>query len=43
VHLFINDPEINKSATDEDQLRGALKGTFDADIDIISAQLNISF
>jgi long-chain fatty acid transport protein len=43
AHLFINDPEIDKSATGEDQLRGALKGTFDADIDIISAQLNITF
>ena len=43
AHLFINDPEIDKSATGEDQLRGALKGTFDADIDIISAQLTITF
>jgi long-chain fatty acid transport protein len=43
AHLFINDPEIDKSATGEDQLRGALNGTFDADIDIISAQLVITF
>jgi long-chain fatty acid transport protein len=43
AHLFINDPEINKSATGEDAARGGLKGKFDAGIDIISAQLNIAF
>ncbi len=43
AHLFVNDPEISKTATGEDQLKGALKGTFDAAIDILSAQLTIRF
>ena len=43
AHLFVNDPEIDKTATGEDQLRGALKGTFDAHIDILSAQLTWKF
>jgi len=43
AHLFVNDPEIDKKPAGEDLLRGGLKGTFDADIDIISAQLNIAF
>lgn len=43
AHLFVNDPEINKTATGEDQLKGALKGTFDAAIDILSAQLTLRF
>ncbi len=43
AHLFLDDPEINKSATGEDQLRGALQGTFDASVDILSVQLNIAF
>jgi long-chain fatty acid transport protein len=43
AHLFVNDPDIDKTATAEDQLRGALKGTFDAHIDILSAQLTLRF
>jgi len=43
AHLFINDPDINKTATGDDRLRGALKGSFDCHIDIISAQLTMSF
>lgn len=43
AHLFVNDPEIKKTATGEDQLRGALKGYFDAHIDILSAQLTWKF
>ena len=43
AHLFINDPGIDKKAAGEDALRGGLKGTYDAKIDIISAQLNIMF
>jgi long-chain fatty acid transport protein len=43
AHLFINDPGINKNPVGEDTLRGGLKGTFNAKIDIISAQLNIMF
>jgi long-chain fatty acid transport protein len=43
AHLFINDPQIDQDPTGENAIRGGLKGTFDADIDIISAQLNITF
>ncbi|MFA6054262.1 MAG: outer membrane protein transport protein [Thermodesulfovibrionales bacterium] len=43
AHLFINDPEINKKATGEDQLKGALKGSFDVAIDIVSAQVTLRF
>jgi long-chain fatty acid transport protein len=43
AHLFVNDPDINKSPTGEDQLRGGLKGSFDAHIDIVSAQLTLTF
>ena len=43
AHLFINDPDINKTATGDDRLRGALKGSYSSHIDIISAQLTMSF
>ncbi len=43
AHLFINDPQIDKETTDEDAIRGGLKGKFDAYIDIISAQINLVF
>lgn len=43
AHLFIDDPEIDKKPVGEDAIRGGLKGTFDAYINIISAQLNIAF
>jgi long-chain fatty acid transport protein len=43
AHLFVNDPEINKKATAEDEPRGALKGTFDAAVDIVSAQVVLRF
>jgi long-chain fatty acid transport protein len=43
AHLFINEPEMNKTAAGEDALRGGLKGTFDASINIVSAQLNLVF
>jgi len=43
AHLFINDPKIDKTPTAEDQLRGGLKGTYDAHIDIVSAQLTVTF
>lgn len=39
AHLFINDPGIYKYLKGEDAVRGALRGSFDADIDIISAQM----
>jgi len=43
AHLFINDPDINKTATGDDRLRGALKGSYSTHIDIVSAQLTMSF
>ena len=39
AHLFIKDPRIAKTATGEDTFRGALNGTYDASVDILSAQL----
>jgi long-chain fatty acid transport protein len=43
AHLFVNDPEIDKDAVDDDMLRGGLKGSYGADVDIVSAQLNLTF
>lgn len=43
AHLFINDPDIKKTATGDDRLRGALQGTYSTQIDIVSAQLTMSF
>lgn len=44
VHLFVNDPQVNKNvASDEEKLRGGLKGTYSAHVDILSAQLTWSF
>ena len=48
VHIFIDDPDINKTiavqnTTDENFLRGALKGTYDASGDIISVNFNLAF
>ncbi|MFZ5907372.1 MAG: OmpP1/FadL family transporter [Nitrospirota bacterium] len=43
THIFVNDPKIDKSATGDDAMRGGLYGTFDAHIDIVSAQVNIAF
>lgn len=43
AHLFINDPQIYKSATGEDALRGGLRGAFETHVNIISAQLNLTF
>jgi long-chain fatty acid transport protein len=43
AHLFINDPEIDKKAVEEDLSKGALKGYFDAAIDIVSAQVTLRF
>jgi len=39
AHLFVRDPRIAKTATGEDTFRGALKGRYDASVDILSAQL----
>ncbi len=43
AHLFVNDPEIDKTPTGNDKLRGGLKGSFDAHINILSAQLSMKF
>ncbi|RMG74790.1 MAG: aromatic hydrocarbon degradation protein [Nitrospirae bacterium] len=43
AHLFVNDPEIRKTPTGEDAVRGGLKGTYDASVDIISAQISWNF
>lgn len=43
VHIFVDDPEINKTATGEDASRGALKGTYDAHVNIVSAQVKWTF
>ena len=43
AHLFIDDAEIQKSASGEDALRGALTGEYEIDVNIISAQARWSF
>lgn len=43
AHLFVNNPEIDKTPTGNDKLRGGLKGDFDVHINILSAQLSMKF
>jgi long-chain fatty acid transport protein len=43
AHIFVNDPDIDKKPTGEDRLRGGLKGSYDAHIDIVSVQLALKF
>lgn len=44
VHIFFtDDPKIEKTATGEDTLRGALRGTYDASGDIVSVNFNLAF
>jgi len=44
AHIFVDDPKINKSGLEpEDYTRGALKGQYDASVNIISAQLSWRF
>jgi long-chain fatty acid transport protein len=43
AHLFVNDPEIDKTPTGNDKLRGGLKGSFDTHVNILSAQLSMKF
>ncbi len=44
AHLFVQDPKIDKSvASPEEQTRGGLKGTYDASVNILSAQLTWNF
>jgi long-chain fatty acid transport protein len=44
AHLFVDDPRINKSLTDtENQSRGNLNGSYDASVDLLSAQMTWKF
>jgi long-chain fatty acid transport protein len=44
AHLFVDDPKIRKSGLEpEDIPRGALRGDYEASVDIISAQVDIKF
>jgi len=43
AHLFINDPDIQKTPTGYDIPRGGLNGSYSTHIDIVSAQLTMSF
>ncbi len=43
AHLFVKDPEIRKTPTGEDQLRGGLSGSYDAKVDIVSAEVSWVF
>jgi long-chain fatty acid transport protein len=43
-HLFVDDPKLNKDITEEENLlRGALVGEYDASVDIISASISFQF
>jgi long-chain fatty acid transport protein len=44
AHLFVDDPEISKDFADlETQQRGALKGSYDASVDMLAAQIRTRF
>ena len=43
AYIWADDPKIDKTATGEDALRGNLKGEYDANVNIVSAQLNWIF
>jgi long-chain fatty acid transport protein len=43
THLWVDDARVQKQAVGEDAGRGALRGEWDADVDIISAQVNWQF
>jgi long-chain fatty acid transport protein len=43
AHLFKNDARIAKTATGEDQLRGALNGSYEGSIDILSIEAQYTF
>lgn len=43
AHLFVKESKSDKSATGEDQSRGALKGTYDTSVDIASTELVVKF
>ena len=43
AHLFKKDAKISKTATGEDQLRGALNGSYEGSIDILSIEAQYTF
>jgi long-chain fatty acid transport protein len=43
AHLFVEKPRIAKAGKGEDRFRGALSGDYDADVDILSAQVTWTF
>lgn len=43
AHLFIDDPKIEHTATGENLTRGALKGTYDSSVDILSIEGRYAF
>ncbi len=45
VHIFTDDPKIRKTATptNEDRTRGSLIGTYSANVNIVGAQLKLTF
>jgi long-chain fatty acid transport protein len=49
AHLFVDDPKLDKTlestcpAVGENCLRGALKGTYDAAVDLVSLQVRVAF
>lgn len=43
AHLFFPDAEIRKAASGEDQFRGALNGSYDSSVDVMSAEMTWRF
>ncbi len=43
AHLFVKDPVIKKTPTGEDKLRGGLRGSYEANVNILNAQLSWRF
>ena len=44
AHLFVNDPRISKTGTEpEDVTRGALRGSYDSSVDILSVEARYMF
>ena len=43
AHLFMNDAKISKTAAGEDATRGALNGSYDASVDILSIEAEFVF
>ncbi len=43
AHLFMNDAKISKTATGENTARGALNGSYEASVDILSVEAQYTF